>query len=394
MDKIYLFLQTGSNSSRHDVTSCLDENGHPFPTFVSYATMSHLIDGAVYAGQSDLGENARGYLFARGPDFVFAANTISGTREVNLDVGVASVTVVDLMGRAREMPAPGGRLRLGLSPQMQYLLLPRNSPAALKIATAELRSRLGALQITAAELPAKISEAARAAAADPTMMNRLYHLVRATEVAAITTAAPQGKVEVSPVAQAARQAVQKREGTAGYLRRARLALDWTERLAQQAERDARLARPAWMAAQATQVLAATEQPIYPGVVVNAFIGEPGEIQKIRSIVPVANEPATSIDDKFKFEIERKPGESFELELTVSNYYRHKIQGVLSPRLPEGWKAAQGPTQYSLEPGRWQRFLFSIQVPETAKVEETYNVGGQTLYGGSPVQEIHASRVKL
>ena len=149
-----------------------------------------------------------------------------------------------------------------------------------------------------------------------------------------------------------------------------------------------------MAAQATQILAAIEQPVYPGVVVNAFIGEPGEIQQIRAIVPVANEPATSIDDKFRFEIERRPGESFDLELTVSNYYRHTIQGVLSPRLPEGWKAAQGPTNYSLEPGRWQRFLFTIQIPETAKVEEIYEVGGQTLYGGSPVKEIHASRVKL
>lgn len=394
VDKIYLFLQTGSNSSRHDVTSCLDENGHPFPTFVSYATMSHLIDGAVYAGQSDLGENARGYLFARGRDCVFAVNTISGTREVTLDVGIPSVKIVDLMGRAREVPAPGGRLRLTLSSQIQYLLLPRNNPVALKIATAEFRSLLGALQVTAAELSAKISEAARGAAADPAMMNRLYQLVRAAEVAAITTAAPPGKVDASPVAQAARRAVQKREGAAGYLRKARLALDWTERLAQQAERDPRLARPAWMAAQATHVLAAIEQPSYPGAVVNAFIGEPGEIRKIRSIVPVANEPATSIDDKFRFEIERKPGESFELELTVSNYYRHRIQGVVSPRLPEGWKAAQAPTNYSIEPGRWQRFLFTIQISETAKVEETYDVGGQTLYGGSPVQEIHASRVKL
>jgi alpha-galactosidase-like protein len=394
VDKIYLFLQTGSNSSRHDVTSCLDENGHPFPTFVSYATMSHLIDGAVYAGQGDFGENARGYLFARGQDFVLAANTVSGAREVNLDVGVPKVTIVDLMGRAREVPAPGGRLRLALSSQVQYVLLPRNNPAALKIATAELRSRLGALQITAAELPARISEAARGATADPTMLNRLYHLVRAAELAAITTATPQGKVDAAPIAQAARQAVEKREGTAGYLRKARLALDWTERLAQQAERDPRLAGPARMAAQATQILAAIEQPVYPGVVVNAFIGEPGEIQQIRAIVPVANEPATSIDDKFRFEIERRPGESFDLELTVSNYYRHPIQGVLSPRLPEGWKAAQGPTNYSLEPGRWQRFLFTIQIPETAKVEEIYEVGGQTLYGGSPVKEIHASRVKL
>jgi hypothetical protein len=66
VDKIYMFLQTGSNSTRHDVTSCLDENGHPFPTFVSLATMSRLIDGAIYAGQAAFGEGAFGYLFARG----------------------------------------------------------------------------------------------------------------------------------------------------------------------------------------------------------------------------------------------------------------------------------------------------------------------------------------
>jgi hypothetical protein len=154
-----------------------------------------------------------------------------------------------------------------------------------------------------------------------------------------------------------------------------------------------LARPAWMAAQATQVMAAIERPMYPGVVVNAFIGEPGEIQEIRSIVPVANDPATSIDDKFRFQIDRKPGESFELELTVSNYYRHQIQGVLTPRLPEGWKATQGPVNYSLEPGDRQRFLFTVQIPDNAQ-PNTYSVGGQTQHQGTQITEIHASRVKL
>jgi NPCBM-associated, NEW3 domain of alpha-galactosidase len=250
------------------------------------------------------------------------------------------------------------------------------------------------LHATAAELPAKISEAARTAANDPAMMNRLYHFVRAAEIAAMTNVAPQAKLDVAPLTQAARQTVQKREGASGYLRSSRIALDWAERLTQQAARDPRLARPAWMAVQATQVLATSEQPIYPGVVINAFIGEPGEIQKIRSIVPVANEPGTSIDDKFRFEIDRKPGESFELELTVSNYYRHRIQGVLSPHLPDGWKATQGPVNYSLAPGQWQRFLFTVQIPDTARAEETYSVGGQTLYQGSEVKEIHASRVKL
>ncbi len=140
-------------------------------------------------------------------------------------------------------------------------------------------------------------------------------------------------------------------------------------------------------------MAATEQPMYPGVVVNAFIGEPGEIEKIRSIVPVANDPSTSIDDKFRFQINRQPGDSFELELTISNYYRHKIQGMLSPRLPEGWKASPGPVDYSLEPGAWQRFVFTVQIPQNAP-PETYSVGGQTQYQGKQIKEIHASRVKL
>lgn len=393
VDKIYLFLQTGSNSSRHDVTALLDENGHPFPTFVTYATMSQLIEGAVYAGQANLGEGNYGYLFARGQDFVLAVNSISGTREVNLDLGVPRVTIVDMMGRAKDVPVPGGRLRLGLSPQIQYLLLPRNNPAALKIANAELRKRLEALHVNVGDLPGRIAEAARTAAADPAAMNRLYHLIRTAEIAAVVNVAPQAKVDVGPIAKAARQTVEKREGPDGYLRKTRLALDWTERLAQQAEQDSRLARPAWMAAQATQAMAATEQPMYPGVVINAFIGEPGEIQKIRSIVPVANDPSTSIDDKFRFQIDRQPGDSFELELTVSNYYRHKIQGALSPRLPEGWKASPGPVNYSLEPGAWQRFVFTVQVPQNTP-PETYSVGGQTQYQGNQIKEIHASRVKL
>ena len=64
-----------------------------------------------------------------------------------------------------------------------------------------------------------------------------------------------------------------------------------------------------------------------------------------------------------------------------------------PRLPDGWKAAQGPASYSLEPGTWQRFVFTVQIPQDAK-PETYNVGGQTQYQGGEIKEIHASRVKL
>ena len=394
VDKIYLFPADWHQSSRHDVAGCLDENGHPFPTFVSYATVSRLIDGAVYAGQADFGEGAYGYLFARGQDFVLAANTISGTREVSVDAGAPKVTVVDLMGRSKAVTMQGGRLKLTLSPQMQYVLLPRNSAGALRIANGELKKRLEVLQVrTVGELPGKIIEAAKTAATDPAMMNRLYHLVKAAEVSAAASSTPESKMEIGGVAKIARQAVEKREGADGYLRQARVALDWTERLTQQAGRDPRMAKPAWLAAQATQGLAAVERPVYPGVVVNAFIGDPGEIQKIRAIVPVANERATSIDDKFRFQIDRKAGETFDLELTVSNYYRHKIEGRVVPRLPDGWKAVQEPVPYSLEPGGWQRHVFTIQIPESAE-PGTYNVGGQTQYQGGEIKEIHASRVKL
>jgi hypothetical protein len=35
VDKIYIFPRTGLHSSRLDVASYLDENGHPTPTYVS-----------------------------------------------------------------------------------------------------------------------------------------------------------------------------------------------------------------------------------------------------------------------------------------------------------------------------------------------------------------------
>jgi NPCBM-associated, NEW3 domain of alpha-galactosidase len=443
VDKIYMFPQTGISNTMHDVVSCLDEHGHPFPTFVSYATMSRMIDGAVYAGKADFDQGAYGYLFARGDGFVLAANSIAANKEVLLDVGVPRVKVVDLMGRSRELPADGGKLRLALSPQMQYVLLPRKS-GAVKIAKAELKRQLDALNLqaaaampaevteavktkasdpraavktlvsdprgaartakaelkerldvvnmqNAAAIPGQVAETVKTAASDPVAMNRLYYLIKAAKAAGAAGETPPVKIE--GMAKAARQAVERREGADGYLRSARLALDWTERLAQEAGSDPSMGWALWLATQATQGLAAVENPVYPGVVVNAFVGEPGEIRKIRSIVPVANDPSTSIDDKFRFEIEREAGETFELELTVCNYYRHKIAGTMAPRLPEGWQATPAHVSYSLEPGKRQRFLFSVQIPQGAE-SQTYPLGGRTQYNGTEIQEIHASRVKL
>jgi hypothetical protein len=386
VDKIYWFR------CPQDVTGVFDEHGEVYPSYVTYATLSRLIEGAVYAGQMDLGEGAHAYLFARGNDFVLAANTIVGTRAITLDAGTPKVKVVDLMGCESEAAAPGGKLTLTISPRVQYVLLPRTSPGTLAIARGELQKRLEKWGVKSVpDLPNAIAAAAKTAATDKAAMNRLFHLVQAAETAAAAGEAPRGNP--GPAAQAARAAVVKKEGPDGYLRAARLALDWTDRLAQQTQSDPTMAWPLVLAARATQAIASAEAPVYPGVTVSAFIGEPGEIERIRAIIPEKNKRETSIDDKFRFEIERKPGDPFEIELTVSNYTNHKIEGKMEPRLPQGWKVKEGSQSYSLEPGQRARFVFHVEIPQGTK-SDTYSVGGVTRYQGREISEIHPSRVKL
>jgi hypothetical protein len=67
--------------------------------------------------------------------------------------------------------------------------------------------------------------------------------------------------------------------------------------------------------------------------------------------------------------------------------------VLTPRVPEGWRTTPASASYALAPGRSERFLFDVQIPETAK-PEIYSAGGQTRFSGTKVSEIHSSRVKV
>jgi hypothetical protein len=145
---------------------------------------------------------------------------------------------------------------------------------------------------------------------------------------------------------------------------------------------------AWLtglAAGATEAIAAKEDAIYPGVVVNAYL----ETAALRKTV-AADEP---LDEKFPMRIDRRPGEAFDLELTVWNYYRHPIEGSVAPRLPAGWKASPERSDYRLEPGRFHRRPFRVTIPPTAPAAE-YEIGGKTRYRGHPVEEIHTHRVRV
>jgi hypothetical protein len=383
VDKIFMFPQTGTNSVRRDVASCLDENGHPFPSYASLAAMTSLIEGAVFVGEKQYDAEAYGYLFARGPDFVLAANTYSGTRNVPVDAGGS---LVDLMGRSKGTTGS----TLTISPQMQYVVLPRTSPGSLAIARSELQEQLDALGLPNADaIPAEVTRIARSAPTDPLMMNRLFYLVKAAKIAGAASQAP--ATNTAGLAAAARQTVESREGSDGYLRAARLTLDWTEQLAQEASRDPTMGWALSLAAQATRDIAPVELLAYPGVVVNTFIGAPGEIQGIRSIRPARDQMSTSVDDKFRFEIDRRPGESFEMEITVCNYYRHSISGTVSPRLPVGWVASPAQASYSVPAGQRQRFMFTVATPQSVGSQK-YLVGCRTQYNGQEVREIHPSRI--
>ncbi len=386
MDKIYWFR------CEQDVTGAFDVHGHVFPSYVAYAAMSRVLEGAVFAGKMDLGEGAHGYLFAGGKDFVFAGNTISGTKDITLQAGAPQVAVFDLLGRKRDVVTTAGNLKLTLSPHIQYAILPRTSPGALAIAKDELQKRLKALGLSnATDIPGALADAAKAVATDKAALTRLFYLVKAAEIAGFAGQAP-ASPSGNP-AQEARAAVEKKEGADGYLRATRLVLDWTERLASRAQNDPSAAWALALAARATEHLAAAEAPMFPGVAVSVFIGEPGEIAKVRSIEPVKDKRETSIDDHFRFQIDRKAGESFEAELTVTNYYKHKIEGKVAPRLPEGWTAQEGAQPYALEPGQRARFVFTVDIPKGAK-RGVHAVGGATEYNDRSVQEIHPSRVKL
>ena len=387
IDKIYWFM-----SVREDPTYLMTSSEEPHPTYVSYATMTRLLDASVYAGTADLGPGNYAYLFARENSMVLAAWRLKGEANVTLPVGVGEAPVTDIMGRTRKVAAADGNLSLALTDHVQYLELPRNE-WTLAIARGELNALLKkAGVVSAAEIAAAVGTIAPKAATDGPSMTRVYYLVKAAEMAVITGDAPAVRRRAAQVATSARQAVTDREGRDGYLRQARVALEWVDRLATRPL----IAGNTWaveLAAEAVKTIAAIEPPCYPGAVVDAFIGEPGEVARIRAIQPKERDYSTTIDEKFRFQIDRKPGDSFDLELTVWNFYRHTIAGTVRPRLPEGWQASRQAIDFSLEPGTRERALLSVTISPGTR-PGVHSVGGTTILNGRTVAEIHPQRVNV
>ncbi len=393
LDALYWFRFSCESNDVHS-SHLLDLRELPQPSYCTYATMTRMLEGAEPVARIDLGNRAVfAYLFIRNGQAIVPIWTSGDDRDVELPAAVFPATLVDAMDRHLAVRGP----TLKATKEVRYVVFPGNAWTA-ELAGAELARRLKSLKVdAAASLPQEIAEAARTASADDAQMNRLFYLAAAAKIAALAGDPAGFRTGRASAAQTAREDILKREGTDGYLSDARLVLSWADRLKRAARNHdpatgVRLGAVSALIAETASHVAAVEEPVYPGVAVNAFIGDAGEIEKIRA-TKVAAPDYPLVDAQFRYELPRKPGESVSLELSVWNFYRHPIQGEIVPRLPEGWTASMDKKTFSLQPGEFARILCEVEIPADAE-SGVYKIGGTAHYAGQEIPELHSQRVKV
>ena len=246
----------------------LDDRGQPTPAHAAWTTMVRMLGEARYVGPTGVDPRIRQHWFVRGRDVILAAWYVGGERTVDFSSSLNRVEVTDAVGRRRTIEPRHGRFDLTLSPAVQYLQFPRESEryGAAGIRMLQWMQDLEIFDVDA--LPPAVEQAAEEAHADARAMARLYRLVRLAEQIAHKGEAPTptGKVpSAEEAARDARRAVETKEGEDGYLRRARVALRWTERLVREVERQGPRYGPpvAWaarLAVRATRLIAEREEP--------------------------------------------------------------------------------------------------------------------------------------
>ena len=97
----------------------------PKPSFAAISAFSLAVDGLRPTCEiSDLGGSRTGYAYAdkAGKRCVAALWDVGDGSEAEFVSGVERTTISDLMGNVREVPSPGGRVKIALSPSPVYVL--------------------------------------------------------------------------------------------------------------------------------------------------------------------------------------------------------------------------------------------------------------------------------
>lgn len=112
-------------------------NAQPKPVLIAYAAAARMVDGKRYVGDLWLGAESDAMLFEQGGVYTLALGTRGDTKTVEVPVGVAEVTQVDMVGAETKVAVAGGTLKLEIGPDITYLV--GVSPDLAKQASTELR---------------------------------------------------------------------------------------------------------------------------------------------------------------------------------------------------------------------------------------------------------------
>ena len=97
------------------------QNHQPRPVVLAHATCAEMIDGGKFVGDLWLGPGVGALLFEKGGKYNLALWTLEEDKTVTVNTGAEEVLQVDLVGRRKTVPSPGGKLTLALSGNVTYL---------------------------------------------------------------------------------------------------------------------------------------------------------------------------------------------------------------------------------------------------------------------------------
>ena len=287
----------------------------PWPAYFAYATASRFLENAQYVGPISDGL-AQVQLFAVKGGPVAVAWSMEGQRDCTLHVAVDQVSVCDWQGNEKAVAATGGQVTLKLEPAPQFI-----SGGGEAMFEPVVAARLNR--------ESKAAEGVGAMATGSYVdLGLLLHTARLAEVMALVDlkGKPADPQEATKAVEAAYQAIRSKEGDGGYLRESRTALAIVRRSAYfmslaESSRPIYAQRLAgYVGKMAEQVARRCQEEAvwYPGLMVRVAM----DTSAIRQKTP-ATQP---LDEQFEPQISKKPGQSVELEVTVYNWTKGKLEG--------------------------------------------------------------------
>ena len=94
-----------------------------------------------------------------------------------------------------------------------------------------------------------------------------------------------------------------------------------------------------------------------------------------------------------FRSEVNAGRTVRLKFQVQNYGRAKMQVVVSPTLPEKWKASAGQRKMTVMGGKKRVVTFDIRSPRNTELGR-YTIGGEVVQNGRLIGEAAVALVDV